>query len=235
MNDYIIFGGVDSRNYDVYIFDAGTDNAPARVYERYEVAGRNGDVFIDQKRFENTQMIYWGIIYENYAENLRNFKAAMRSKIGYQKLEDSFHADEYYDACFVETLEIQTDQERRMGKFQIILDRKPQRWLNSGEEVVTLTSTGTIENPTPFESNPLLRVYGTGTMYLGDYGITISAADGYTDIDCFLQEAYKGTVSKNANVEFLGIGKPVFKPGVNNIQLPSGITKVEIAPRWYTI
>lgn len=235
MSDYIIFGNVDSRNYGVSIFDAGTDNVPARVYERYEVAGRSGDLLVDQKRFENVQMTYWGVIYENFEENLRNFRAAMRSQIGYQRLEDSIHPDEYYDACFIEAMEVQIDKARQMGKFQIIFDRKPQRWLTAGEEVTELTATGTIENPTLFDSNPLLRAYGTGKMYLGDYSIEIKSADGYTDIDCFLQEAYKGLVSKNANVEFGSTGKPVLKAGVNNIQLPNTITKLEITPRWYTI
>lgn len=235
MSDYITFGSVDSRDYGVWIFDAGTDNAPARVYERYEIAGRNGDLFVDQQRFENTQMVYWGVICENFEENLRNFRAAMRSQIGYQRLEDSIHTTEYYDACFIEAMEVQIDNTRQMGKFQIIFDRKPQRWLKSGEEVTTLTATGTIENPTMFDANPLLRAYGTGKMYLGDYSIEIKSADEYTDIDCFLQEAYKGLVSKNANVEFGSTGKPVLKTGVNNIQLPSTITRLEITPRWYTI
>lgn len=235
MSGYIIFGGIDSRNYGVHIFDAGTDDAPERVYKKYEVAGRNGDLLVDQKRFKNINMTYWGIIYEDFEENLQDFRAAMKSKIGYQRLEDSIHTDEYYDACFVEAMEVQIDRARNMGKFQIILDRKPQRWLTDGEDVVTLNATGTIENPTQFDANPLLRVYGTGKIYIGSYGINITAADTYTDIDCFLQEAYKGLVSKNANVDFEGTGKPTLKAGVNNIQLPSGITKVEITPRWYTI
>lgn len=235
MSDYITFGDVDSRDYGVWVFDAGTDNAPARVYERYAIAGRNGDLFVDQQRFENTQMVYWGVIYENFEENLRDFRAAMKSQIGYQRLEDSMHTTEYYDACFIEAMEVQVDSIRQMGKFQIIFDRKPQRWLKSGEEVTALTATGTIENPTSFDANPLLRAYGTGTIYLGDYSIEIESADGYTDIDCFLQEAYKGLVSKNANVEFGSTGKPVLKAGTNNIQLPNTITRLEITPRWYTI
>lgn len=235
MSEYIIFGGVDSRDFGVHIFDSETDNAPERVYTRHKVEGRNGDLFIDQNRFENVEHSYWGIIYENYEENLRDFRSAMRSKIGYQQLEDSMHTDEYYDAVFIENMEVKTAMGRDMGKFEIIFDRKPQRWLDSGDTVVTFTSNGTITNPTPFPSNPLLRVYGTGKIYLGDYGITISAADTYTDIDCFTQEAYKGASSKNANITFHGTGKPFLKAGVNSISFPNTVSKIEITPRWYMI
>ncbi len=231
----IVFGSVNSSTYSVAIFDEDTDSAPARVYDRYEVAGRNGDLFVDQQRFENLQHIYWGIIYSNYETNLKNFRAAMRSQVGYKKLTDSFHADEYYDACFIEVLEVETGRNRDIGRFQIIFDRKPQRWLTSGDTETTLSTTGTISNPTSFTSYPLIRAYGTGTVTIGSYVITISAADTYTDIDCDTMEAYKGSSSKNANVSFGGTGKPGLAPGSNNIALSSGITQVKITPRWYTI
>ena len=238
MSDYIIFGNVDSRNYGVEIFDAGTDNAPARVYERYSIAGRSGDLFVDQQRFENVQMLYWGVIYENAEENLRNFRSAMRSQIGYKRLEDSIHTGEYYDACFIELLEVTMNDSRSMCKFQIILDRKPQRWLKSGEVAIELSATGTIENPTLFDANPLIGVSGVGTgdIVIGDYEISVSRSSSSNAlyIDCFTQEAYEGSVSKNSDVSFNGIGKPVLKPGTNNIQLPNDFN-LSITPRWYVI
>lgn len=235
MSEYIIFGGIDSRNFGVHIFDSETDNSPERTYTRHKVEGRSGDLFIDQNRFENVEHSYWGIIYENYEENLRNFRSAMKSKIGYQKLEDSFHSDEYYDAVFIEALEVETAIGRNMGKFEIIFDRKPQRWLNSGDTAITLTSSGTITNPTLFQSNPLLRIYGTGTIYIGDQAITVSEADGYTDVDCFTMEAYKGTVSKNSVVSFNTLGKVSLKSGANNVQVPNTVTRLEVIPRWYRV
>lgn len=236
MSDYLIFGSVDSRNYGVYIFPTEIDDAPKRAYKRQEIAGRSGDLLIDQKRYENIQMHYYGFIVGNsYDESLRDFRAALMSQIGYQKLEDSVHTAEYYDACYIDTLLVETASGRKMGRFEMVFNRKPQRWLKSGDNVVTLTSSGTIENPTYFESNPLIRVYGTGKMYIGSQDITISSNDEYTDIDCFLMEAYKGAASKNANVEFGTSDKPVLAPGINNIQLPNTITRVEITPRWYTI
>lgn len=235
MNDYFIFGSVDSRNYGVQIFDYDTDDSAERVYETYEIAGRNGDLLIDSKRWMNKQHIYWGIIPTNYATNLRNFASALNAQKGYQRLEDSLHPTEYYVANFRTPLDVVTAMQRDMGKFQIEFDRKPQRFLKSGETKVTLTATGSITNPTEFESYPLLRIYGTGVVGIAGKTINISAADEYTDVDCEIMEAYKGAVSKNTNVTYSSTALYSLHEGQNGITLGSGITKVEITPRWYKI
>ena len=99
---------------------------------------------------------------------------------------------------------------------------------------MTFTSNGSIENPTEFESKPLLRVYGTGTLGIGSQSITISQADVYTDIDCEMMDCFKGTANKNANVSFSDYNFPTLMPGTNGISL-TGITKVEITPRWWIL
>ncbi len=97
-----------------------------------------------------------------------------------------------------------------------------------------MTETSTIVNPTSFDAQPFLRVYGTGSVTFGGTTITITEADGYTDIDCALMEAYKGNVSKNDSIELSDNDFPVLPAGENTVTL-SGVAKVEITPRWWTI
>ena len=107
-------------------------------------------------------------------------------------------------------------------------------WCDAGEITLRYAEPFTIENPTLFDAKPLLRVYGTGTVGIGDYSFTISAADGYTDIDCDMMDCFKGAVNKNAYVSFTNYKFPVLVPGENVVTM-DGVTEIEITPRWYSV
>lgn len=459
MSDEFVFNGVSSSSFEVEVFFSEVDNGVAEEYDKLTVPGRNGDLLIDQKRRPNKPHIYSGIIYKNFSANYKNFKEYLLSQIGYKRLTDTFHPNEFYHAVFDEELEVIVDRERDMGKFKLEFNRKPQRFLLSGEEVTTFlageqqtetfagnpasfetggqylvtklsanisptqsgsgtpaidnyrpisgtisvnffvspttvdsdgqtihaslpgtvyfgeldivsgklsvthkyiefdgntswitsssvtgryllnnadssgivksqtdflcshfqpsasssavgtvyVSTGpnvifntsfatlaewkaylggqasagtpvqclcrlvtpleyqltpqeihtlagqnyvwsdagavegeyitpsTIENPTRFESQPLIRVYGTGILGVNGDSVVISQADQYTDIDCELMDAYKGLENRNQYVTLTNYNFPVLKPGTNYISLGGNITRVEITPRWWTI
>lgn len=108
-------------------------------------------------------------------------------------------------------------------------------WADTGDVTVVVVSPFTIENPTLFDAKPLLRVYGSGTVGIGEYTFTVSEADEYTDIDCEMMDCYKGAVNKNPYVTFSNYEFPVLVPGDNTITMGAGITKIEITPRWYSV
>lgn len=95
-------------------------------------------------------------------------------------------------------------------------------------------------NPTPFESKPLIKVTGTGTLGIGEYILTITGTASQTlYIDCETMEIYtlEGTVPTGAS-SLVSINKndfPVLEPGTNNISVGSGIKAVTITPRWWRI
>ncbi len=235
MRNYLIFNGEDSRDYGVYISGQGTFGAPARAYNVVPIAGRNGDLVTHEKRLENIEVTYKAFIYTNFDANLRNFRNFLLSSIGYKKLSDSYHTDEFRMALYDEDFDPDVTSMNDAGEFNIRFNCKPQRFLNSGEDVTTLTADGTIYNPTLYDSQPLLRVYGNGILGIGSQSITISGADVYTDIDCEMMDAYKGTANKNHTITLTDYKFPVFTPGINSIDLGSGITKVEITPRWWRV
>lgn len=123
--------------------------------------------------------------------------------------------------------------DRHMGKVVITFDRKPQRFLKSGEFTSDFTSTGTIYNPTRFPSTPLIRVYGSGSFEIGETIITVTGNSSNIDIDCEIMEAFTGNTLANSKVSFSKNDFPTLKAGSNAIKLNSGITKVQITPRWY--
>ena len=216
------FDGVVSSTYGVYISGGGTFNAAARDYETLEIPGRDGVLTLDNGRFESIRHSYDAFIVPGFSANVEGLRNQLMARRGHKRLTDGYHTVEPTDTL-------------REGRLEIVFTRDPRRFLVSGETVTTLTADGSLTNPTLFEARPLLRVYGTGQLGVGDQYITISQADSYTDIDCEMREAFKGTVSKNQYITLTGDDFPVLHAGSTGLQLGSGITRVEITPRWYRL
>lgn len=234
MRGYLTYAGNDSRTYNVYLSGSGTYNSPAHQYSTYAVPGRSGDLVLDNKRWSNCTLTYPAFIAKDFNNKMQSFRNMLNAYVGYQRLTDSYHTDEFRRALFQSAVSVKPTKVFDAGEFDITFNVDPRRFLLSGETVTTLTASGSISNPTAFESRPLLRVYGTGTVKIGNDTITISANASYTDIDTDLRECYKGTDNLNANVSLSGLDFPGLKPGTNNIVL-SGVTKVEITPRWWRV
>lgn len=235
MRNYLIFNGKDLRDFGVYISGQGTFSAPARSYNVVPIAGRNGDLVTSEKRLENLSVTYRAFIYASFDTNLRNLRNFLLSSVGYKQLSDSYHTDEYRMALYDDSFEPEVLSKNDAGEFNLTFNCKPQRWLTVGTTVTTLNASGSIINPTEFDSQPLLRVYGDGILGINSQSITISSSDVYTDIDCEMMDAYKGTANKNHTITLSDYNFPVFTAGTNSISLGTGITKVEITPRWWRV
>ena len=120
-------------------------------------------------------------------------------------------------------------------QFDIEFTRKPQRFLRSGEGVVTYNATGKIYNPTLFDALPLIRIYGNGTLTVGTTSVTWSGASAYVDVDCDIQDAFYLGSNMNQYITLSGYNVPKLVPGETQITLGDGIAKVEITPRWWIL
>ena len=158
------------------------------------------------------------------------------SVVGYRKLIDSYHPDEYRMVIYQGPLTVKPTKKNDAAQFDIVFNAKPQRFLISGDTATTLTASGTISNPTLFPSRPLIRVYGNGVLGVGSDSITIINNSGnYIDIDCDAGLAYRGATNMNSSITLSGYDFPALVGGTNNIALGTGITKVEITPRWWRV
>lgn len=178
MRNYLIFGGVNSANYGIYITGSGVYNAPKRAVENIVVPGRNGLLTIDQGRYENITVEYpafaFGKTREEFQQKITAFRNAIMSQIGYQRLEDTYHPDEYRMALYAEGLNVDVKPYGSSGKFTLSFNCKPQRFLRDGEHTVAKANGEKIINPTPHESSPMLEVEGYGTIGFNGYEITIN-------------------------------------------------------------
>ncbi|MBQ1572531.1 MAG: hypothetical protein IIZ78_15485 [Clostridiales bacterium] len=177
MRNSIIFGGVNSADFGIYISGEGVFNAPKRAVEYVQVPGRSGAIAMDLGYYENIEVEYPAFNYEpemaDFIQALRSFRNAICSQTGYQRLNDTFHPDEYRMAVYSEGLEVDPVKFNTASEFTLKFNCKPQRYLLSGESAVDMDSGDSLYNPTPFDASPLLEVEGYGSIEFNGYTIEI--------------------------------------------------------------
>ena len=229
--NYFIFGNKKSYEYGVWI--SGSFVTPSRDRDMISVPGRNGDLIFDNGRFENVRVTYPCYIKGNFRANFNSLKEYLFSNTDYVKLFDTYDTGYYRHAILENISEPKLGKNMDSGEFDVVFNCKPQRFLTSGDKTVTFTGDGSIINPTLFTSKPLIRVYGTGVLTVGGKTVEITKCSTYTDLDCDLEEAYKGSANCNGNIKVTDF--PVFPSGNTGITLGEGITKIIVTPRWYVV
>lgn len=232
----LTFAGKSIRDFGVGISGTGTYAKPQRRVTKVSIPGRNGELSIDEGAFDNVTISYDSYIVKGFERFFDDFMAHMLSFSEYQRLEDTYHPRHYRKAVFAGPVEPVTGVLNRSGKFTLEFDCKPQRFLKEGEKTITLTaSSNVIRNPTLYPAKPLIRAYGTGSFTVAGISVTILKADGYTDIDCDTEDAYRGSVNCNNNITLnSGYEFPSLPAGEIPVTM-SGITRLEITPGWWTI
>lgn len=236
MRNWFTFNGKSSKDFGVYISGLNTFGAPERDVETISISGRNGDLTLDNGRYKNIDISYPAFIFDRFDNNIEGLRNFLLSQKGYQRLEDTYHPNEYRMARYKGGFSAKVIDELYAGEFDLTFDCYPQRYLKIGEQVITITTDSSIYNEYMQIAKPLIRAYGTGTFTIGDISVQITTADDYTDIDCELQEAYKDdlTTNCNANIVLLNGDFPSITSGDNEITL-DGITQLEIKPRWWIL
>lgn len=237
MRNYFTLDGVDSRTFGVYISGAGVFDAPVREVNYIAVPGRDGDLIGMETRLENGVLTYKdSFIYTNFREQIAALRAFLLSTNAYRRLVDTYNPGEYRMVSYAGGLSVAPNPRLTAGKFDISFNAMPQRYLLSGETPQTFTASGTITNQTRFAAKPLIRVYGNGVLGVGATSITIINNSGnYIDIDTASGIASRGAANMNSSITLSGYDFPTLPAGTTGISLASGITQVQITPRWWTV
>lgn len=258
------FAGIASDTYGVQISGDGVYNAPIRSYEMIPIPGRSGDLSIDQQRFENVELTYPAFIVEEFRGSIRDFRNKLLSNVGYQRLTDTYHPDEYRMAIYAGGLEAAPVQGGIAGSFDITFNCKPQRYLVSGETEVSFTvneslmdessvditdennnvlivdvpAAKSIYNPTDCIAKPLLQITGVGTVSIGGTTVTITGQSTQVIyMDCDLMESYElsGGAIIPANSKVTLNGGKYPTLGPGNNGVSFTTSDLSIVPRWWRL
>lgn len=237
MMNYLTFGKINTKNFNAFVSGESTFVTAERDIEVIPIPGRNGTLSVDNGRFHNVSIVYPCFIVDSFRANYDALRAAFLSESGYNKLIDTYDPDHYRRARYTAAIDPEMTQLNRHGKFDLAFDCDPRRFLVSGDKKITFVGTdGSIKNPTLYTALPLIRAYGSSaSLTINGISVMINSASEYTDLDCELQEAYKGTTNCNGDITLTNGVFPSLAPGVNAISRASGIWKIEIIPRWWTI
>lgn len=178
MNDaihYLVIDGVPSSDFGVYVTNAGSYNVPKKDHKMESVFGKSGDLYIDNGRFENVEVEYPAFILGDFQKNFDAFVAFLMSKNGYFRLSDTIRPDIFREAVFTGDIKAKVTPEGKQGTLEISFSCKPQKWLKSGEEIITKPNNGIwyINNTTRFPARPLIQVFGHGTLWLNGYSLEV--------------------------------------------------------------
>lgn len=233
----IVYGGEASDDYGMVVAEAPTFEKPTRKATVYQVPGRNGSIIFQQDAFNDVARVYKVWLTANGDENLATAANAVSawliSKMGYQRLEDSFEPDVYRLAYYNGGNDI-TNELTQYGETTLNFVCRPERFLKDGEHPITVTNGDKINNPTKFASKPLIHIEGSGAVTISAGGNTMSATlTDYINIDCDTMNAYR-LAAENMNNKISG-AFPKLMPGINAIGITGTVTKCEITPRFFTI
>ena len=209
------------------------------------VIGRSGDSIVDNKRYKNVDMPIYQINSiphlvkaDNKYELEKELLDWLNTESGdYGKLYDTTILGYFCYAVCTGISEIVTTNLNKYLSTSIQFNRKPFWYSDKGQETVETTSQEfELLNPETLESEPYIKVKGSGRrwLYVNEEKFSLDV-DEYIELDTELQTAFKGTENQNTSVDCDYM--PVFKSGTNNIRIdykPStaSFNGVEIIPRW---
>lgn len=200
---------------------------PKRRVSNVIIPGRSSSLKFDERTYDDITIVLECSIIDkkDIIEKIDKIKEWLVTT-GESDLIFSFQSDKKYIAQVVNMIDFKQVL-KYTSQFPIIFNCKPFKY-KLNEQVITITkNNSTIYNEGTFESEPVIKIYGSGDIKLkiNDDEVTIKNVDGYVTIDSVLKDAYKDEVLKNGDM----IGEfPVFKVGKNIIGFSENVSKVEI-------
>jgi len=197
-----------------------------RIVDSVSVDGREGTLTIPKGWEDVTFSMRAALLGTNLHSRYREVLATI---LNAKTIYFSGDSSVYYNIKKVEAGAL----ERRLSSlhdFSLSFTCAPFRYVRNVSSV-TMTASGNVTNPGTVYSLPKITVYGTGSRTLTVNGkpIILNILSGNLTLDSELKECYYGSVAQNNRMsgDF-----PIFNVGSNTITLGTGITKVEIEPRW---
>lgn len=238
-----VLGGLSSWDYGIIMTAAPPIVFGQRDTDVIPIAGRSGDLTVDNGRYRNISIPYKCAILPDSTQSLREAafgaSAILLPSAGYKRLENTYHPDSFRLARISSDISIESIVEQA-GNFTLKFDCKPQHFLKSGEYPVAFTAPGTLYNTTDFHAKPIITVYGTaaGTVTVGGVTVEIKSITDQITLDCEIMDAYRNVGeggTENMNGTIYAPDFPELTPGENVVSWTGGITGVDIIPRWWTL
>lgn len=235
----LIFNGRRSDEFGLFISGNGTFSAPARSVEKVVVPGRSGVLYYDNGTFDNISVKYETAVIHEMKARSDAIREWLLSSTGYCRLEDTYHPDFFRLARYAGGVDFSDfTQYLRAAKLTMEFDSRPERFLKYGDEPIAVASGSSLWNPTPFTALPVLKMTlsaANASVAIGECKITISGASG--DVITLDAETMNATLANgnNANAKISMTDHALRLPDGGTTVTYSGLSNLQITPRWWTI
>ena len=235
---YFIYNGKDSRDFNIKIKEINNLSSPQRSIETFTVPGRNGEVVIDNRNFENFVLsieCYLDCTNKDKNNTSREIKKWLQSDFSYNELICSDDLDFYYEAYCDTKLDFEYVS-KNFESFLISFNCKPYK-KKIDEDVIVINEPSVIYN-NYMESNPLIKVVGTGDIVvnINNQKLILKDLENEIEVDCEIMNAYKKV---NEDIVLLNNKMysdfPILEHGENNISFEGDVARIEIVPRWVVL
>ena len=228
--------GVDANSVGIFLQNPPEFSAPTPIVEKKRIPGRNGDVIFDTGAYENRKGKFSCFsIGEDVETIIRGVNQYLFGKSGYRKLETQYDPDHFWMARVQSGARMEI-RNNVLAPYEITFDCKPQRFLKSGEDTISISSgEEVITNHTGYKSKPLIYIFGSspGTLQIGRFTVNVlDMTSSPVIIDCETMDIYGAYENLSDRVYMEDF--PVLLPGNNRIKF-SGVTSVRIIPRWWEL
>jgi len=239
------FGGINSRDFDIFISGEATYNSPERDVEMIDIPGRNGAIVQDNGKFHNISVTYPAFIRAGFESRFEDFKAAISQFTSYQRLVDEYHPDFYREGIFTGPMEPRTGPYNKSGKFNVEFNCKPQRFSVEGAKKLTYYPVNYADGETNvfeisgIEVTPgtvfqLRGTYNPGSTLSGDARVTFyNSVGGSFRVDSI--STADNTISYSATIPATAVTVTVRFPGGMSAIGATGLMVVNDGMKtWYS-
>ena len=239
----IIFDGCNFEDYGVVVSGSGTWNMPERRTVKDVIPGRHGALITDAGEFENVEIPYPAWIARGFAEKYEEFTRMLAMHTDkYYRLEDTYHSDYYRMARVVPGIIPKPGTLNRSGEFTVAFDCKPQKWLRSGEDAITVPAGKEIVlfNPVAYDAKPLVTAPQETEIafssLIGGVARLYTYPTAYTP---WVDIIYDAEIEEAMDSEGFSVNEYIsqthtiaLKPGENIV---SATKDIKICPRWWVV
>lgn len=215
-----------SVDFNLLVSDLGRRQRAEEQIEEYEVPYRNENLIIHTNRYK-PYLREMTVV----AKDIRQIDRINAWLRGRGKMRTSIDEGGFFYASIFSGLDYE-EIARDTQDFRISFKVDPFFYLDSGQEIITITEPIKLINPGTYYAEPIITIFGTGDITLninGDFHELRNVENEIT-IDSNLQVVYRDTL--NQSHKFYGDNFPVFNIGDININCMGNVSKIEIIPRW---
>lgn len=229
MNDWFIWNGVKCTEYGVYVLEQPPMTTPAERATFTNIPGRSGSLTTLEGDAVYDDLLLTAQCLLPDPAKIPAVAAWLR---GGGKVTFANRPGGFYHARIVNQIPFEKVLRGNPHRSFSVNFRCKPFWYQENVPAITVVESGAfITNPGTVASEPVVTVYGSGTITLmiGMTLVDLENIDGSITLDTPLQEAYKGLDSLNSamNGDF-----PLLQAGTNAVSWTGNVSRVEIRPNW---